>query len=635
MLFDRPCFMMGSLFGAAICSAAKVVGDSPFDHIGVVVRQEDGSNVLVEASFSGIAVRPLCERIRRSSANQICVRRLQASRTEDMRAEARRFVSEVQHLPYKEGAEGFLQMAYAAFRFHPVNERRRRMHAETVELSTSIARLESEQLSNSDPVREERLRWGRTERVVRAMTQRRKAMVFLERAATKRSTASTTATSTTTNTATGAGRTRLIPHPLQSPPPSPILPPKSPAAAVPEEGEVPLHEGGLFCSELVAALYQRLGFLDAPFPKSHDYTPADFAQSLENPVVRVGGEEESAPSVTEGESKHALAYSLLPASIPRGGGRVALLGGASLSAGFWVRGGTQPLTPPPPPPPLDSGADGQGCGSDDNLPPTSSAGGATRSPRSQRLAAAGLAAELVKKTRDDGVKVGTSADDNDRRRHRSPRSSLCLSGLVSFLPRSLLVNLDTTPYLAGPTLSLGSPPPPRNNPSRALSSRGSPAAIAGAAVTTAATGTIEVISALAENTATSCWRSSKSIWQASAPGRVGDVSGGFGVISTGVRKISRRFAMDDWSAAWSPTATTAATAAAAMEAAVSASGIAASSLSMMTFFRPNARGRRSGGGLALGVLAGGALAAAALAGFVPKVAVSGGSPGVGSGSRRQ
>lgn len=52
--------------------------------------------------------------------------------------------------------------------------------------------------------------------------------------------------------------------------------------------EVPLHEGGLFCSELVAALYQRLGFLDAPFPKSHDYIPADFAQSLERPVADVG-----------------------------------------------------------------------------------------------------------------------------------------------------------------------------------------------------------------------------------------------------------------------------------------------------------------------------------------------------------
>lgn len=44
----------------------------------------------------------------------------------------------------------------------------------------------------------------------------------------------------------------------------------------------------MFCSELVAALYQRLGLLDAPFPASHDYVPADFAQSLGNPIELVG-----------------------------------------------------------------------------------------------------------------------------------------------------------------------------------------------------------------------------------------------------------------------------------------------------------------------------------------------------------
>lgn len=41
------------------------------------MRDEDGNNVLVEACLSGVAVRPLCERVRRSSASQICVRRLQ------------------------------------------------------------------------------------------------------------------------------------------------------------------------------------------------------------------------------------------------------------------------------------------------------------------------------------------------------------------------------------------------------------------------------------------------------------------------------------------------------------------------------------------------------------------------------
>lgn len=49
-----------------------------------------------------------------------------------MRADARRFMSEVADLPYKESGEGLLQMVAAAFRFHPVKEQRRRCHAETV-----------------------------------------------------------------------------------------------------------------------------------------------------------------------------------------------------------------------------------------------------------------------------------------------------------------------------------------------------------------------------------------------------------------------------------------------------------------------------------------------------------------------
>lgn len=39
VLFDRPCLKMGGVFGAAVCAAAKVVGGSPFDHVGVVVRK--------------------------------------------------------------------------------------------------------------------------------------------------------------------------------------------------------------------------------------------------------------------------------------------------------------------------------------------------------------------------------------------------------------------------------------------------------------------------------------------------------------------------------------------------------------------------------------------------------------------
>lgn len=40
VLFDRPCLKMGGFFGAAVCAAAKIMGGSPFDHVGVVVRKK-------------------------------------------------------------------------------------------------------------------------------------------------------------------------------------------------------------------------------------------------------------------------------------------------------------------------------------------------------------------------------------------------------------------------------------------------------------------------------------------------------------------------------------------------------------------------------------------------------------------
>lgn len=54
------------------------------------------------------------------------------NRTEEMRAEACRFVSEVADVPYTNTAPGLLQMAFSSFRYHPAKERRRRMHAETI-----------------------------------------------------------------------------------------------------------------------------------------------------------------------------------------------------------------------------------------------------------------------------------------------------------------------------------------------------------------------------------------------------------------------------------------------------------------------------------------------------------------------
>eukprot|EP00903_Cladosiphon_okamuranus_P018581 g17104.t1 len=397
VLFDRPCLKMGGFFGAAVCAAAKVMSGSPFDHVGVVVKDENGLNTMVEASFSGVAVRPLCERVRRSSASQICVRRLQAHRTEEMRAEARRFVAEVADLPYKEGGDGMLQMVAAAFRFHPAKEQRRRCHAESVALSTSIAGLEKELTAHQeagDPTQDvikERLR--------RAITRRRKALLYLDAATpstpdspkAQRAPPSATAAAAA-QVAPGAvgaaapaetARTLTRPHADKhqhggspSPPSPSSLSTTSSSSSSSSSGPAPppilpppYYEGGMFCSELVAALYQRLGLLDAPFPARHDYVPADFAQSLGNPTGCLGVDTREDATMEGGvDAKVTAANSrdnrttgtsqveALPPSIPEGGGRIALLGGAALSPGCWLRGG-----PPSPSPPgrKERGAEGE------------------------------------------------------------------------------------------------------------------------------------------------------------------------------------------------------------------------------------------------------------------------------------
>ncbi|CAM9350083.1 unnamed protein product, partial [Ectocarpus sp. 4 AP-2014] len=405
VLFDRPCLKMGGFFGAAICAAAKVVGGVPFDHIGVVVKDEKGLNVMVEASFSGVAVRPLCERVRRSSASQICVRRLQTHRTEGMREEARRFVSEVSHLPYKEGSEGLLQMVSAAFRFHPAKEQRRRVHAETVALSASIASLEEELELTAKPETggDAAVQVDATkERLRRAITRRRRALVYLAAAGAApkpsgRPAAATTppppppppstpppeeSTAAVTSTTSASAATPSDDSlPSRQAPIGPLAPhshtPLSPSPPPPPPAEP--FDGGLFCSELVAALYQRLGLLDVGFPARHDYVPADFAQSLGHPVdclgavdldednggggggddgatgdgMRSSGEETPShrrhPDAEEGGSSSCPAEILPPPTqIPEGGGRVALLRGAALGPGRWLRGGP-PGRPSPPP----------------------------------------------------------------------------------------------------------------------------------------------------------------------------------------------------------------------------------------------------------------------------------------------
>jgi hypothetical protein len=75
VLFDRRCESM-SLFGAVLCWAAKLFSGSRWDHVGVIVEDPLGELRLLEAGFSGVQAHRLRERLRRSQAHNVAVRKL-------------------------------------------------------------------------------------------------------------------------------------------------------------------------------------------------------------------------------------------------------------------------------------------------------------------------------------------------------------------------------------------------------------------------------------------------------------------------------------------------------------------------------------------------------------------------------
>ena len=65
---------------AAICFSAKSLSFSPYDHVGLVVLHPDsGEPFFLEANAGGVTLRPLYERLKRSKASQLAVRRLTSS----------------------------------------------------------------------------------------------------------------------------------------------------------------------------------------------------------------------------------------------------------------------------------------------------------------------------------------------------------------------------------------------------------------------------------------------------------------------------------------------------------------------------------------------------------------------------
>ncbi len=76
VLFARPCMGMDPL-SAFICLGAKSIGATEYDHIGLVVSNPDtGELFLLEANAKGITLYPLIDRLKRTKAEKVAVRKL-------------------------------------------------------------------------------------------------------------------------------------------------------------------------------------------------------------------------------------------------------------------------------------------------------------------------------------------------------------------------------------------------------------------------------------------------------------------------------------------------------------------------------------------------------------------------------
>eukprot|EP00899_Mesostigma_viride_P003093 jgi/Mesvir1/12785/Mv22838-RA.1 len=108
VLFNRSCMAMPP-YGAVICAGAKLLSNSKWDHLGIVIRRENGDLYLLEATVSGVKSRPLADRLRHSKSHEIAVRRLDCLRTVDFRARLLEFERAVVGAPYERSSMQLLR----------------------------------------------------------------------------------------------------------------------------------------------------------------------------------------------------------------------------------------------------------------------------------------------------------------------------------------------------------------------------------------------------------------------------------------------------------------------------------------------------------------------------------------------
>eukprot|EP00735_Rhodelphis_limneticus_P011010 TRINITY_DN4057_c0_g1::TRINITY_DN4057_c0_g1_i1::g.11841::m.11841 TRINITY_DN4057_c0_g1::TRINITY_DN4057_c0_g1_i1::g.11841 ORF type:complete len:297 (+),score=28.08,DUF830/PF05708.7/1.3e-07,DUF830/PF05708.7/0.36,Ribosomal_L36e/PF01158.13/0.26,Ribosomal_L36e/PF01158.13/5.2e+03,TFIIE-A_C-term/PF11521.3/8.3e+03,TFIIE-A_C-term/PF11521.3/0.36 TRINITY_DN4057_c0_g1_i1:242-1132(+) len=226
LVFDRNCASFGP-YGRLLCSFSKALPGEPWDHVALVVRVNDEPHVL-EASFTGVKLRPFNERMNLSKSNRIMVRRLYADRDDAFRETTDNFVQEVVGKPYERNMLEMFRAAYVSpsEREHTVlmNELLyKKSELRTLELQAGSMSRSYSPDGASLPIEKLRKEIDSLEVKVHEAEKRAKKDIL------------------------GTNKEEDL--------------------------------SSVFCSELVAAAYQRLGLLPH-FPRSNEYLPTDFIDCM-------------------------------------------------------------------------------------------------------------------------------------------------------------------------------------------------------------------------------------------------------------------------------------------------------------------------------------------------------------------
>lgn len=246
VLFNRRCASM-SVKGAILCGISKAFSNSQWDHVGVVIRHPaTGELLFLEADFGGVKLRSLQERMSRSKSNEIAVRRLSTVRNASMRERFYAFAQEMIGRPYEISTGSMF-----------------------ARISDPLAKQEKERLSALLLDKQAQMEEITKELQTAALTTFQRRLLTSELTRVRDTCAQI--------------RQRLSKghdvHPTLSAPPS--IDPRL-RYSNPTEAKVEKDLSRVFCSELVAASYQRAGLLGA-YPPAFRYTPKDFSSQQTHP----------------------------------------------------------------------------------------------------------------------------------------------------------------------------------------------------------------------------------------------------------------------------------------------------------------------------------------------------------------